>query len=69
MSWFGASLKTVGGEIGEYGSSPSCPCASPELWLWLAALKEGGGLIFLHHSGAGSGFHPEIPRERAAVSL
>lgn len=72
LSWLGASLKTVGGESGEYSSSPSHPCASSELrlWLWLAALKEGGGLIFfciiLEQALV---FHREIPWESAAVSL
>lgn len=70
LSCLGASLKTVGGESGEYTSNPSHPCAFPELWLWLAALKEGGGLIFvciiLEQALV---FHREIPWESAAVSL
>lgn len=69
LSLLGASLKTVMGEIGGYSSSPSGPCASPELGLWLRALKEGGGLIFLHRCGTGTAVCCEVPRERAAASL
>lgn len=67
LSLLGASLKTVAGEIEEYSSIPSCPCASPELWL--PALKEGGGLIFLRCCGTGSAVCCEIPRECAAALL
>lgn len=69
LSLLGASLKRVVGEIGGYSSTPSCPCASPELGLGLPALKEGGGLIFLHCCGAGSAVCCAIPREHAAASL